>query len=130
MHAALTDLLLDYLKDSAANEGGSSPVVVSDELTRELAGCCTTAMVKDLDSLYDKVTDEKVPSDDANNLLQSESLLNLNTLLQDLKCRLSQESRTSRLWLLYMRYVELLKLFLLGERTGNFLIHLHAVQMN
>ena len=60
-------------------------------------------------------------------MLQCESLVCLDSLLHELNRTLSQQSRTARLWLLYMKYVDLVKLFLLAERMGNFLLHLQAV---
>jgi len=48
--------------------------------------------------------------------------------LDRLSSGLLEQSRTARLWLLYMRYVTQLKLFLFGERTGNWLVHLHAIE--
>jgi hypothetical protein len=39
-----------------------------------------------------------------------------------------QESRTCKLWLQYMDYVNVLKLFIIAERTGNWMLHLFAVK--
>jgi hypothetical protein len=61
-------------------------------------------------------------------LINCHSLIKLNSTLNELCTGLLNQSRTARLWLLYMRYVTLLKLFIFGERTGNWTVHLHAVE--
>ncbi|KAL8563077.1 hypothetical protein ACOMHN_065219 [Nucella lapillus] len=38
------------------------------------------------------------------------------------------QSRTSHLWLQYMSMVDILRQFLKAERTGNWMLHLHALQ--
>ena len=48
--------------------------------------------------------------------------------MKDLKNDLAVKSRTAKLWLQYIDYVELLKLYIRVERTGNWELHLVAVK--
>ena len=127
VHAALTELLLEYLKNPMSDEDNLSAVVISSDSTSLLAGAFPPSMTSELDALYERILHDKVQASD-HNLIECDSLVYLNILLQDLKHALFEQSRTSRLWLLYMRCVDILKQFLLAERTGNWLLHLHTVQ--
>jgi len=58
-------------------------------------------------------------------------LLDLCTVvaaLEQLKCALSEQLRTSQLWLSYIEYVDIMKLFLIAECTSDWILHLHACQ--
>jgi len=47
--------------------------------------------------------------------------------LSDVKARLSAQSRTAMLWIRYVGYVDVLKCFILAERTGHWHLHLKCV---
>ena len=51
------------------------------------------------------------------------SLATTNMLLSDLKQTLCSQSRTARLWLLYMHYIDIVKQFIASERTSDWLLH-------
>ena len=82
---------------------------------------------EDLDAvlkLYDKLMkDELTPSD----VCQDSSLDRLHQKLEDAKATM-QECRTSSLWLQYMDMIGILRQFIKAERTGNWKLHLNAVQ--
>lgn len=59
--------------------------------------------------------------------IQSESLQSFQKQITEYKDRLRQSSRTSKLWLQYLSYVEVLKLYIFAARTGNWHLHLEAV---
>jgi hypothetical protein len=107
VHAALTDILLDYLKNLVNEDENVTPVVVSTENAEQLGGAFSEDMMLELNLLYEKTFKDKVNAQD-NNLLECESLVRLSQLLQDLKRVLSKESRTARLWILYMRYIDVM----------------------
>ena len=46
--------------------------------------------------------------------------------LQKKMKKLEQQSRTAKLWLLYIHYVRVLKNYIIAERTSNWALHLHA----
>ena len=59
--------------------------------------------------------------------LDCQSVVSLSLLLEKVKGQLSELSRTSRLWLLYLSYVELVMQLLLAERTSNWELHLFTL---
>ena len=59
---------------------------------------------------------------------ESKELHQLNECLLQYKRLLCEKSPTGRLWLQYMEYVGTLKLFIRAERTGNWNLHLVAVE--
>ena len=48
-------------------------------------------------------------------------------VIEDLIEKVSTESRTGKLWLNYVKFVYIIKLFLYAERTGNWELHLHCI---
>ena len=70
---------------------------------------------------------QTVMTDGLTDSFPSASLRLLDTGLTLLKSELIQNSRTAKLWLQYMDYVSILKLFIQAERTGNWELHLSAV---
>jgi hypothetical protein len=59
--------------------------------------------------------------------LNWDTLWHVEDRLEELKKKLIEGSRTARLWLEYLRYISVVKEFILIERTGNWQIHLKAV---
>ena len=57
----------------------------------------------------------------------SNELMKLHNCLLKYKGSLGKTSRTAKLWLQYIEYVETVKLFIQAERTGNWNLHLIAV---
>ena len=120
VHAALTELLLDYLQNCPPDAESPSPVATSSDVNLDLAGAVTPADMAELEALYEQVMHDKVRANETDSiLLQNKSFASLTVQLDNLKHTLSEQSRTARLWLLYMQYIELLKLYLLAERTSN-----------
>jgi hypothetical protein len=92
--------------------------------------------IKALSELYENVRQRKVwltsEMDDslgcmAAECLQSDCVSRFETKMKELKSRLTKQSRTSRLWILYMKYIELLQKFLVAERTSDWLMHLECM---
>ena len=86
--------------------------------------CLNEDEFEELLDLFRKLKENEIEIDD---LIQSSTLLKLNTLLQILKQELAEKSRTAKLWIAYMDYVEVVKLFTRAERTGDWNTHLIAV---
>lgn len=130
VYKALSDLLLDYLKCQKSLEelGDDNVILQSVSLlnTNQLLRSLTPSIVSSLNELYTKVLENGFSCDD-DMLRKDTSLVKASQLLHDLKSALSVQSRTARLWLYYMKCVETVKLFLLTERTGDWLLHLHIV---
>ena len=73
--------------------------------------------------LYDKL--DRGESDSFTQFVVVEKL----RLLSD-KCKdtLSKQSRTEKLWIMYMSYIDLVKDFIRVERTGDWNMHLNTVR--
>ena len=78
-----------------------------------------------LKALSESVMNEPVASADHVATLEDLEILTEN--LQQLKDELCRVSRTSKLWIQYISYIEVLKLFIRAERTGNWNLHLVAI---
>ena len=60
-------------------------------------------------------------------LISCNASINIANDLEKLKTKLKETSRSAQLWLLYLEYLSIAKLFVLAERTSNWELHLHAV---
>lgn len=60
-------------------------------------------------------------------MVSSDVFTEMSAKLQEFKEALKAKSRTAKLWLLYMEYISIVKLFILAERTSNWELHLHAL---
>ena len=49
------------------------------------------------------------------------------TIIRNLKDKLGKDSRTAKLWIQYLDYIQVVKNFIRGERTGNWSLHLQSV---
>ena len=94
------------------------PVICSEKVLNE-------EEIRNLAQLYKLVRSGKVKDAD---ILESAELKELEKNLKDLKNDLAVNLRTAKLWLQYIDYVELLKLYIRVERTGNWDLHLVAVK--
>ena len=61
------------------------------------------------------------------NILDTETLENLSKAVKSKKDELSRKSRTAKLWINYMNYVEVCRNFIRAARTGDWSLHLHSV---
>ena len=75
---------------------------------------------------YDKVVTGELPTKELNTRNSSDFQIAEELLLQTKK-KLA-EHRTAKLWLQYMDMVDILRLFLRAERTGDWEMHLHSLQ--
>ena len=60
------------------------------------------------------------------NVIEFNSFRSLSDAILNHICLLELKSRTAKLWLLYMKYIEVLKLFIRAERIGDWNTHLIA----
>jgi len=78
-----------------------------------------------IDSPLKMIHDE--PEEAMKLLSNSQELKVLKSKCDEYKETLRIKSRTSRYWLQYLHYVDVLKLFIRAERTGHWSLHLHAL---
>ncbi len=83
-----------------------------------------TEEVIKIQELYEKIKNKSVLVSD---IAESKELVKFEECLLVYKELLSDKSRTAKLWLQYIEYVETLKLFISAERTGNWNLHLLAI---
>ena len=69
-----------------------------------------------LKSLHEHFIDEKSHDE---NIINCEIIEKLNCTLEKLMDRLGESSRTAKLWIQYIRYIDIVKYFIAVERTGN-----------
>ena len=81
--------------------------------------------VQKIYDLYEGIQDKSVP---VSNIAGYKELIKLDQCLLKYKAFLAEKSRTAKLWLQYIECVEILKLFIRAERTGNWNLHLIAVE--
>lgn len=75
--------------------------------------------------LYDGIQSKVLPIETVG---ESEELCKLERCLLEYKALLCEKSPTAILWLQYLEYGSTLKLFIKAERTGNWIMHLVAVE--
>jgi len=88
--------------------------------------CLSEEEVANVMSLCDNVYKDKFSITDVSSV-SSQDLKKLDEYICHLKSDLSVKSRTARLWLQYMKYIDIVKLFLIAELTSNWFLHLAAV---
>ena len=115
---------LDNLDDK--NENEETEVEPSPEPSPAPTNSLSREQMMELKSLLDRIDEN--PEIAVSEVNESPELLLIQELLEDLKEYLRTASRTARLWLQHIDYVGILKLFIRAERTGNWKLHLHAVE--
>ena len=85
----------------------------------------TEVEMENIKYLLSTVTDE--PESAVTAIASLEEINKLNEIVCTYKDDLSKASRTSRLWVQYLMYIEILQLFIRAERTGNWNLHIVSV---
>lgn len=80
--------------------------------------------VNEINELYEKLRAREISSIEISNY---PALVKIQRALDTLMHELRDRSRTAKLWLAYIEYVDTLKLFIRAERTGDWNLHLVAV---
>ena len=79
--------------------------------------------VDELEKLFQDVDEQKAGT---NEIIDSTALYELQLSFDNLKMEMKSKSRTAKLWLNYMDYIDIIKMFIRGERTGDWGTHIHA----
>lgn len=103
LESALTSLLLEIIKENNDVEFG------------------------DLEKFYKVSLDGNLTEELFEDLNTEDSFEKISDSINQLKAKLRAGSRTSQLWLMYMDYVHLVKMFVYAERTSNWELHLSAL---
>ena len=107
-NAVVEDILYGDLK--TCEETPKSPYVLSESDTIELHNIASNLL--ELTTIV--------------NVIESNSFRSLSDDILNHRCLLERKSQTAKLWLLYMKYIEVLKLFIRAERIGDWNTHLIA----
>ena len=83
--------------------------------------------VERLRYFYDKILTSEFNGEMVYELISCNAFIKIANDLEKLKTKLKETSRSARLWLLYLHYISIAKLFTLAERISNWELHLHAV---
>jgi len=118
IHDCLMQLLLQYVVSDESQRNGSVVLQVDGD-------CPLDVEDVDIIQLYSSVWKNKVDVSDCSSV-QCTHLQGITDALLRLKVHLALESRTARLWLQYMDYVDVVKLFVVAERTSDWCLHLTA----
>ena len=76
-----------------------------------------------LKSLHEHFIDEKSHDE---NIINCEIIEKLNCALEKLMEQLGESSHAAKLWIQYIRYIDIVKYFIAAERTGNWQNHLES----
>ncbi|XP_065662104.1 uncharacterized protein LOC136084858 [Hydra vulgaris] len=66
---------------------------------------------------------------DLEEINNSSVVIRFTNLIENLKIQLFRSSRTAKLWLQYLEYISIIKMFIRAERTGNWHEHLEAIRL-
>ena len=66
---------------------------------------------------------------DLDDVESSDIIIRLTNVVEKFKSELSSASRTAKLWLQYLEYISIIRMFIRAERTGNRHEHLRAMRL-
>ena len=84
---------------------------------------CRDEIQKEIEKLYGEVWNKNVNPEQVGDV---GVMMKVRDDIQSLKYLLSCESRTAKLWILYINYIETVRLYIRAERTSDWELHLHA----
>ena len=117
LQSALYSLILDELFDQRClgEELESHEIKITEEEKNRLK------------SLYENLQTKRC--DTIKEIEESAVLKKLSSAINQKLEKITRSSRTAKLWVQYIKYINIVKLFITSERTGNWHLHLEAVYM-
>ena len=97
---------------------------VLDSTEPPITGALTQDEIIELRSVYDRVTSQELTISEGQ---YPDCMFKLDHLLSNYKNYLGSQSKTARLWLLYLEYISILKIIIRAERTSDWNLHLVGV---
>jgi len=82
---------------------------------------------EEIQSFHNSILESRHDNESFEKLTTSEGFHNTAQKIEKLRTKLFNQSRTAQLWLPYMDYVDVLKLFIFAERESNWELHLFAI---
>ena len=80
-----------------------------------------------LKSIFARAMEKGLDKNELCNLEENDSCVHVRQTICEYIKKISS-SRTAKLWLLYIDYIDIVKEFVLAERTCNWILHLHAAK--
>lgn len=128
-HFIIQDALLQLvLQRLVAQETLDNSSTVTESMLRNTTEEIQTTTVDVMHQLYGQIWQDRVDVGDDCILQQCEALSTVASGLQNVMIEMMSESRTSRLWLNYINWIDVIKMFITAERTSNWKLHLLACQ--
>ena len=93
-------------------------------MIEENPGCLNGVNLQKLRDIHQLLINEACETE---SVLNEVAIKQFTQILDDLATELSNQCRTSKLWVNYMRQIQILRLFIYGERTGDFDLHLYSL---
>ena len=87
----------------------------------------TDVHFEELDEFYNRALDDELDEGSLQALTETSVYKIITESIATVKAGLSDRSRTSKLWITYMNYIHLMKIFIFAERTSNWELHLDAL---
>ena len=87
----------------------------------------TDVHFEELDEFYNRALDDELDEGSLQALTETSVYKIITESIATVKADLSDRSRTSKLWITYMNYIHLMKIFIFAERTSNWELHLDAL---
>ena len=97
-----------------------------------LMGLLFEKMVEDgfdtasLEKMYQHLVQGEASLTDVNH---NNCIIAISKIMENFKAELSSKSRTAKLWIQYLEYINIIKVFIRAERTGNWHAHLEAMRL-
>ena len=83
--------------------------------------------VSELEDIYNKAMKDGMKKEDLEELGNNDVFRNTQEAMSNYTKQKSEESRTAKLWLLYINYIEMVKEFLTAERSCNWYLHIQTL---
>lgn len=106
--------------DNTENDDGEERFVLEDH------GEKNSVLMVDLQSELERFS-QHIKKDNEFDILQYPTIIKLEDILNNHKDVLKYSSRTAKLWLQYLFYIDVVKIYIRAERTGDFNLYLEAV---
>ena len=100
-------------------------LLASAALTKVLSDDSSVLMNKSDEALNDLLT-KNIEVED---VVKQYDVLSMTGNISSILNHASEKGHTIKLWTLYLRLTHILRLFIFAERTGNFLLHLHRMEL-
>ena len=126
----LEDLFAEVYAENSVTHMIPGKVIVTATRTHILAESALTSLLMqemNVQQFYERAYSAKLDEESISQLVLSDSIKRIGDEIGLFKSKLKEKSRTSKLWLLYMDFINASKEFIYAERTSNWDTHLNVL---